>query len=382
MKILSNKELLESTIVQMLSSEQERRYYGYFLMNMKRSFTDRIDTAGVRLTTQGIDLIINPQFFASLTNMQRMQVLEHECKHVTNLHMIRYGDREDHYLKNIAADLAINDPLESLHELGVTAEKINRQYKDKLDAPLEKNKSFEYYYQKLYKLREEVKKDFDTVDDHSEWEKSEGMNEEIAKAKIGEAMKKASNSVGVSNTPSDILMAIQNLFKPSVNWKSQLKMFLTNSKSIYKEGTRRKRNRRYGFQVPGKRKKYEPNLAICVDTSGSVSDDYLCQFFSEIDKMMDDVEKLWIIEADSVVQKFYEYHKGQKIEIKGRGGTAYNPAIEKSIELGVDGIIYFGDGDCFDEIVKKPKVPFLWAMIDGCEPPASWGKKCQVKIVE
>ena len=55
-------------------------------------------------------------------------------------------------------------------------------------------------------------------------------------------------------------------------------------------------------------------------------------------------------------------------------------AIEKAIELEVDGMIYFGDGDIWSEDVLKPKFPFLWAMVRGNKAPVDWGAVCQVEV--
>jgi predicted metal-dependent peptidase len=63
---------------------------------------------------------------------------------------------------------------------------------------------------------------------------------------------------------------------------------------------------------------------------------------------------------------------------KGRGGTAYQPAITKAVELKVDGIIYMGDADAADTPID-PKKPFLWALVRNSPPPAKFGKVIRIK---
>ena len=68
-----------------------------------------------------------------------------------------------------------------------------------------------------------------------------------------------------------------------------------------------------------------------------------------------------------------------EVTIKGRGGTAYNPALKKFKELEVDGVIYFGDGDCADK-PEKPSYPVLWALYGNSPNPSDFGKVTRIEI--
>jgi predicted metal-dependent peptidase len=83
--------------------------------------------------------------------------------------------------------------------------------------------------------------------------------------------------------------------------------------------------------------------------------------------------KITVIEADCAVQNVYEFEAGKTPNFKGRGGTAYSPAIEKAVELKVDGILYCGDFDSADT-PENPKKPFLWVGVRNSPPPATFGK--------
>ena len=89
--------------------------------------------------------------------------------------------------------------------------------------------------------------------------------------------------------------------------------------------------------------------------------------------------ELHIMEADMKIQNCYKYKKGMKIEAKGRGGTAYNPAFQKAKELRVDALIYMGDMDSSDQITERPKYGVLWAIVGKQEPPADFGRKIYVE---
>jgi predicted metal-dependent peptidase len=120
-------------------------------------------------------------------------------------------------------------------------------------------------------------------------------------------------------------------------------------------------------------------LGFLIDTSGSVSDESLSRAFAELDALGHLVAEITIIEADCTVQNVYKYEKGKTKSVSGRGGTAYQPAIDEAIKRKLNGIIYFGDGDTCGETLQQPKVPFLWLMVnEHCTPPATWGKVAHI----
>jgi predicted metal-dependent peptidase len=146
-----------------------------------------------------------------------------------------------------------------------------------------------------------------------------------------------------------------------------------------RERSRSRRNKRFGILQPGSRKKPEVKIAVCLDSSGSVSDRSFQQFFAEVDVISQMGIEITIIDADCGVAAVYEYDRKKPVQRFGNGGTAYGPAINKAKELGVDGIIYFGDGDASDT-PADPKIPFLWAIVGNQQPPANFGRI--VRVIE
>jgi predicted metal-dependent peptidase len=410
-----SRRLIEQSIMHLLRSDFDidngvsyakgKRFYGYFISSMRKHYdTKGIDTLAVNITDQ-INLYINTEFFKSCTPIQRVEVLEHECKHIIYNHLNprrikNLTNQKDAMLWNYATDAVINEPLKSLHEQGITIAKLKEKIPD-----LEYNQSAEYYYAKLKEYAQkngnkgegDIKESGDTIDDHSAWGKNDDLTEpkegegkggsqieQIGKEMVKKAMKDAIEKCnGRANVPIEIMQALDSLNKATVNWKQQLKQFFSKADKYSKEPTRKKRNRRYGHMMPGKRKKPMTHICVAIDESGSVSNDLHKQFFSEIDvaARLDNI-KFTIIHADCQINRVYEYVPGMKIERTGCGGTEYMPAINKAIELKSDGMIYFGDGDIFGEKLVKPRMPFLWAMEDGRNAPVEWGKVCHVKYNE
>jgi predicted metal-dependent peptidase len=213
----------------------------------------------------------------------------------------------------------------------------------------------------------------DTLDDHSVWENSEGneeMQKEVAKQAVNDAVKSVG---GIGNVPGEVASLVSEMNKSQVNWKQQLRQFYVNTLKSSRTPTRKRRNRRYGILQPGNKKKPELHLGLCVDTSGSVSDEELSMFWAEMQAINTCGVKITVIEADCAVQNVYEFEAGKTPNFKGRGGTAYSPAIEKAVELKVDGILYCGDFDSADT-PENPKKPFLWVGVRNSPPPATFGK--------
>jgi predicted metal-dependent peptidase len=122
-------------------------------------------------------------------------------------------------------------------------------------------------------------------------------------------------------------------------------------------------------------------MRLIYDTSGSIDADLAGQFFAEIDILAKSA-KITVIQCDAEVQDVREWKNGYKCEIHGRGGTLYQPALDAASKLDIDGLIYFGDMECFDKDLKKPKYPILWAKTKGAKKPADWGSETEVEVVK
>jgi predicted metal-dependent peptidase len=147
---------------------------------------------------------------------------------------------------------------------------------------------------------------------------------------------------------------LRKLNKPKINWRAELKKFVAQ---VYDELDYAYSNKRYIWQdihIPGPReadKSSYQNVIIAIDTSGSISEDTLAKFASEMMKLFKTYNILdcYVIWCDSSiphdgVQKFSIADKSfklDKLQPKGGGGTSFKPPF-KWIQ---------------DNILKKGKVP-------------------------
>lgn len=376
--------------------DKSKSFYAHFLNKMKVQWTTKLPTAGVSITDV-INFYINPKFFNELDTVQQIELIEHEIEHVIFLHPIRAKD----YIStdknaggrfkcaNIAMDAYINENKQNLcRDLGVTYGRLNEQLKQMGSIfRVGPQDPWEVNYEKLMQAAKDNPDKSgsgegfgDPIDDHSQWGEGSGkVSKEVAEAIVRDAANKAQASTGIGNMPSHLQRQISDLNKSTVNWKRELRKFFVNSLKFDFERTRNRRNRRYGLIQPGKRKKPNLHVAVCVDSSGSVYDEAFTQFFAEIGVISDMGVEITVIDADCGVAAVYKYDKKKPVQRHGGGGTAYTPAIEKAKELGVDGIIYFGDMDSSDT-PTNPRVPFLWAIVGNQEPPADFGSKVRVEV--
>ena len=368
-------------------------FYAHFLMQMNKVWTDKLPTAGVSITDK-VNLYINPTFWNSLNSLQQMELLEHEIEHIVYMHPLRskqyIGEDKNakgrHKCANIAMDANINENkpnLVALSEGIITVDRLNAQLtKIKSVFQLDKADPWEIHYEKLMQAAKDNPEKGDgegfgdPTDDHDIWSESTD-SKEIAEGIVKDAANKAKNATGAGQMPSNMLREIENMNKASVNWKRQLNQFFTSALKYDHEKTRNRRNRRYGVVQPGRKKKPNVSIAICVDSSGSVSNESFSQFFAEIAEISKMGIDITIIEADAVIQAEYKYDIRKPVERRGGGGTYYIAPIKRAVELGVDGIIFLGDGDASDT-PSDPRIPFLWALVGNSPAPGNFGKVIRV----
>jgi predicted metal-dependent peptidase len=389
--------MIDQAVTQLLKNQP---FLGYLLLNMRRTITKNIPTAGVNVTTQ-VNLFINPDFFNAMTLEQQVSVLEHECKHILHGHIDRakklmsdnsdYSKSDVFKLVNLAQDLAIDQTIRNVPKELKVSETFTFKHPTIEDFPdFNKHDTSEYYFQKLFDKAEKKKQNSEdgemgnTLDDHSIWEQgsqdSEYVKDKISKT-ISRAKEQCEKANGAGSVSGDISLLIEKyLYKPK-NWKSDLSFFVENTKNQLIESTRNRRHRRYGNVYPGNKIEYTLNLAAIIDTSGSMPNEILHQIWNELNAISKRGVKLTIIEADSNVQRTYQFNPKHKAEIKGRGGTLYNPAISKAKDLDVDGIIYFTDADPAD-VPENPGIPFLWALYNTNEKPFNFGRYTKVEITK
>jgi predicted metal-dependent peptidase len=376
-------DLLSRAIIRLYDEE---RFYAELLLQMDRIISKNIPTAGVCIKSR-IQLYVNLEFFESLSKPEQVAVLKHECQHILNDHIPRAKEldptiyekkkKDDidglintmkHQVINIAADCSINPGIPNRPKDCMMPKMFG----------LHDGDTFEWYVENL--KNNEKLKDLTHFDGHPLWAESEGEKEEL-KEKIKQAVNEAAQKTRAAGkmTANDELLVDRINYKAR-DWKSDLKRFAARAMETAITQSKKKRNRRYGIMYPGSVKEELLHIGVALDTSGSVSDEAICQFMAEVGNIAK-YATVTVVEADTEVKNAYLFDPKKTYKVKGRGGTAYQPAFDyftKNTE--VDGVIYFGDMDCLDEKLIKPKYPVMWAIVGEQNPLAEWGSKTKIEV--
>ena len=334
-----------------------------------------IPTAGVRVNPDSaqFELLYNPEFFEQLDDDHKQGILMHEFYHLIFEHVT--GRKPADGLKridNIAMDLAINchisNRLPSESNPGPSMGGAPMQacipgegmFKD-----LPPYKTYEWYLEALKKMRDEQEEDgdgeggegsgdpfgnMDSLDDHEGFGEVDGTTQEIATERMKDALKKAAEEAEKtrnwgtvsSSMRQDILDRIQT----KIDWRKVLRYFVKTSQRADKRSTPRRLNKRYPRVHPGKRVRRQAKIAISIDQSGSVDDQMLAAFFSELNKLAE-IAEFTVVPFDTVVaeDKVYTWKKGQskKTERVLTGGTCFNAPTKYVNERDFDGHIVLTD---------------------------------------
>ena len=328
--------------------------------------TFAIPTAGVMVNpdTAQFEMLYNPTFFAGLTDAERRDVLKHEYYHIVFLHVTdRMPEGVKPKLWNIAADLAINSHLHNLPEGGLIPGV--GPFKD-----LPSGMSAEWYLANLPKVQKDKSEGSysddgeqgsgggqsegnnqddndqgesvsmsdlpddelpDSIDDHSGWGACEQETKEMARERLKDIIKKASEECSRTNNwgsvPSNTRTKIMKVFESKIDWKKVLRYFVKASQKANRSSSIKRVNRRYAYIHPGKKSNRVAKVAVSIDQSGSVDDNMLAKFFAELNKLAE-IAEFTVIPFDTRVEEdlIWTWKKGQKVEKERTmcGGTCFN----------------------------------------------------------
>jgi predicted metal-dependent peptidase len=351
-------------------------FYGLFLIGLNKELRTDIQTACVTPDNINVKLCINPEYWSSLDEKTKLAVLKHELLHIVFFHLENFDRFENKKLSNIAADLEINQYIEPEYK----GEKWEGLEYDKgmfKTLNLLSKQGTKYYYDAL---EQEICDNPDgeiaqfvndtEIDWHDLWEAMEGMSEaerKLISKQIDYQLKEIAEELQKKNRgliPSELESYIKGLFEikePVLDWKAYLRRFSSQSTKLFTKKTRRKPNKRF-YGNPALKIKQRKNTLVAIDTSGSVSDKELLEFFNEIYHIYKSGTDVTVIECDAAIQRIYEYKgKLEDLSVKGRGGTSFEPVFAYLYENRdkYNNLIYLTDGECSSPKTQILK-PVLW----------------------
>ncbi len=365
-------EQLEKISKSLMLSEP---FYGLFLIMLNKEWRLDISTAGVSKKNINFQLAINPDFWQSLNDDQKIGLLKHELMHITYHHLMYRDTFENKELFNIAADLTINQRIKDdmLPPGGLTLESFP-------EIVLDKYKETKYYYDELEKAHKQKSsptleslldqmKDNDLHVSHNTWKEFEDLDEStkrLLEKQANHIIKEAAEQIKKSrgNLPAevvDILKKIDEIQPEKFDWRGYLRRFAGGSIKVYTKKLRRKYNKRYEDN-PGLKIKPKKHILVAIDTSGSVSKDELNEFMNEIHHIHKTGSDVTIVQCDAAIQNIQSFNPKIDVKIHGRGGTAFDPVIEyyNLNKKKYTSLIYFTDGECNCSV--DPMGRCLWVL--------------------
>jgi len=323
------------------------------------------------LTTAATDssnFYYNSRFIKMLKPKEIEFLFGHEVLHCVYDHFGRRGDR-DPQLWNIANDFCVNADLKK-HKVGEFITSVPCLYDTKYDG-MSSEEVYDILYEKAEKI--DIGKLLDQmIDEHMDGEgegsgdgngDDEGKGtrpklsaEERAKIKdeIKEAMLSAAQTCDAGNLPAGVKRLLQELTEPQMSWRELLRMQL---ESTIKSDYSWMRTSRKGWDLdaimPGMRTTDAIDIAVAIDTSGSISTAQCKDFLSEIQGIMEafDSYRIHVFTFDTETYNPQQYDSDNleditEYDIQGGGGTDFDAIFKylKSAEIEPKKLVVFTDG--------------------------------------
>lgn len=363
-------------------------FLGAISMNVTKIADKKQKTAyiGARPNGTSTELIMgfNPDFMKNLTKEQQFGVIKHEIYHMVFQHIFSrsIGNKEYATLYNWATDLAINSIIgkENLPDLCLipgyapidpkTGNKVEGPYaKYILNAP--QKQASDHYFEELKKIYQEnegsgegnvnitIGNGIDTMDNHDVWDQLPDDVQDQIRNKVREIMGKAALEAQKSNSwgtvPHEIQQVIQRLLSKEVDWRSVLRNFIGRTRTIERNSTIRKINKKLPYIQPGVKRPLIANFAVFLDQSGSVGDEDLQLFFGE----MESLAKFTAIDV---------YHFDTEIDVKSHTVWKKGSVHPKAHRTRCGGTDFNAVADFCNDKANKGKWSGVIILTDGYAP--------------
>lgn len=205
----------------------------------------------------------------------------------------------------------------------------------------------------------------ESMDSHDMWGAVQG--DEMAAEMIKDIVRKANETCKQMGKWGDVPAGVQEAIgecyadkKQIVPWEVVLKDFLASSSENVLDYTMKRRSKRYDTR-PGTKKDDILSVAIGIDTSGSIDNDMLDLFFSELRWMDKTGTKMRVFEWDTQVNREYSFSEFDGT-VTGRGGTDPTDFLKKAAEGKYDCIITFTDLEFSPITEEYSNIPMLWVV--------------------
>lgn len=334
-----------------LMSSPDTTFFTTVCFSLKHTWTTEMPTAG----TNGLELLINPDFFMSLNEDTRVSLLLHEVGHVIFLHCTTRKGNRNPQKWNVAGDYVINLMLRNRGFTIPDTWLIDNIYADK---------STEEVYDLLPEDAAAKLSMPDIMPGDESPEKAKEQEQAITDILIRAATQSKLAGDKPGSVPGEVEIYLDRMLNPKLPWQTILSRFLNDH--VKDDYSWQKPNKRYfpDMYLPSLYSEGLEHIAFAVDTSGSVSTADFSSFISEIRGVMKhfNPEKITLIQFDTRIKSTHTIHSMEelmKVKFCGRGGTDITEVMEWAEKEMPQALLVFTDGE-FHQTSHKIKSPLIW----------------------
>lgn len=367
--------------------------------------------------TDGVNKMYGESFISKLSDKQLISVVLHENFHVALKHLIRFQKefKEDPYTINLAADFVVNGLIKPLVDKGFCEfwtdpapiydakydnwsvrevyDDIRKQNKGKggkqgnpttgnkdqgngsPSGETQDNPSDEESNSTTRTVNGKTYSSF--FDDHDFDHGKEMTQDEVKQLekKIEDAIRQGGILAGMRG--DKLPRAISEMLEPKVDWREQLRDFVTSSTKGTGDYTWRKYNRRmiaYRHYLPSIHDEKIGDIVVAIDTSGSIGGVQLTEFATELASICesvqpDNVRVLWWDTDVHGEQKFDSNNYSNiahMLKPVGGGGTHVSCVSEYITKnrIEAEAVMVFTDGYVETDIKWAINSPTMWMVTE------------------
>lgn len=341
-------------------------YLSTLLFNLKIVESNQLPTLAV---DEGWRMYYSPDFVMEQTAEALATMVLHEALHCVNQHGPRFRalsqSRHLHVTWNFAGDVGINHVLDRAQMPWGDFEPLRFTHLSKFDVNPEMGteKIFftivEYYEQHPEEVDQfsdcgsiiggEVR-DYEISRGDSDNPAIKSDQQDVIRDQVAQEILKHAYAKGIGSIPGELLRWAQELLEPTIDWRkalagafrTSLATVLGRRDYVYTRPSRRQSAMRIGNHeiiLPSMRKPAPPAIAIIVDTSGSIGNDEITLFLSEVDgivKANGISQGVTVIPCDAdigEIQKLRSRGAITTLKLTGGGGTDMGVGIAAAGKL-------------------------------------------------
>ena len=357
----------------------ENPFFGVLALKLKMKASDQVPTAGV----DGTHLLYNEEFVKKLSPDERKGLIAHEVMHCVLQHIVRRQFRDPKHF-NQACDYAINGNLEKQGFILPKGGCLNHDWDDF---------SAEHIYSLLQEMESqgnapEPGLDFGSITD------ALGKDASVSEVSAKEAewqinVQQAANAAKIQGKlPAELERLIGEILDPIIDWKSMLYKYIhTPVKDDYNWGRPNRRFLHAGIVLPTLYSHAMGDVAIIVDTSGSISQKELEHFSGELSGICEDAKPrtVHVYYCDTRVGRYDSFTPEEypiKLKAVGGGGTDMKPAFDMIAELDQppECIICLTDMYLDTNHIEYPECETLWISTGQTDVDVKFGEVTRLDI--